>query len=217
MLAAAEKRLLVWIARKLPVWLSSDHLTALALASMAAAGLSFAAVRISRWWALAVVFMLAANWFGDSLDGTLARVRGRERPRYGFYIDHAVDLAGTTLLLSGMAVSGVMAPIVAVGVLAAYLLVAAETYLATHARAVFKMSFGGLGPTELRLVLAVGAVKLIDSAWISPDRFHHVRLFDAGGAIAIVGLLAMFVRTAWRNAQALHAEESLPLHVSERP
>ncbi len=95
-LAAAEKRILVAIAGRLPRWIGSDHLSLLGLTSMLGAGLSFAAVQFTPWAALAVVAFLAANWFGDSLDGTVARVRGQQRPRYGYYIDHVIDLAGTT-------------------------------------------------------------------------------------------------------------------------
>src|SRR5207253_492733 len=104
-----------------------------------------------------VIVSLALNWFGDSLDGTVARVRGQQRPRYGYYVDHLLDLAGTAFLMLGLACSSLMSPIVAALLLAAYLLVAAETYLATHVRGVFKMSFLGFGPTELRIVIAVGA------------------------------------------------------------
>jgi len=132
--AAAEKRLLVWIAARLPLWVTSDALSALGLLAMAAAGASFAAFRWSPWAAAAVVVSLAANWFGDSLDGTVARVRRQERPRFGYYVDHVVDLAGAAMLIAGLAVSGLMLPAIAAAVLAAYLLVSAESYLTTHAR-----------------------------------------------------------------------------------
>ncbi len=112
-----------------------------------------------------------ANWFGDSLDGTLARVRDQQRPRYGFYVDHVIDVAGSALLLAGMAVSGLMSPLVALTVLSIYLLVSAESYLATHTAGVFRMSFLGFGPTELRMLLIVGAVK----AAVSPQVVHWRR------------------------------------------
>src|SRR5262245_54957902 len=93
-LAAFEKRVLVWIAQRLPGWVNSDHLTVLALAAMAGAGLAFWAARHWPPALFLVVIALAANWFGDSLDGTLARVRHHERPRYGFYVDHVLDITG---------------------------------------------------------------------------------------------------------------------------
>ena len=111
-----------------------------------------------------MVLCLLLNWFGDSLDGTVARVRDQQRPRYGYYVDHVIDLAGTALLFAGLAASGYMSPTIATLVVAAFFLVSAETYLATHARGVFKMAFIGVGPTELRILLAAGAIALINYA-----------------------------------------------------
>ena len=150
-LAAVEKRALVAIAQRLPVAVNSDHLTALALLAMALAGAGFA---LSRWDVRAlwiVVPALALNWFGDSLDGTVARVRHVERPRYGFYVDHVLDIVGATLLFAGLAASGFMTPWIALALLIAYLLVSGEVFLATSVRGVFRMSFSGFGPTELRI------------------------------------------------------------------
>jgi phosphatidylglycerophosphate synthase len=209
-LAAAEKRTLVWLASRLPSWVGSDHLSALGLASMLAAGLAFASVRYSPWAALAVVGCLAANWFGDSLDGTVARVRGQQRPRYGFYLDHVIDLAGTTALLVGLAFSGAMQPLLALGVLVAYLLVSGESYLATHSVGIFRMSFAGFGPTELRLVLAAGALKIADTPFVDVQGLGTVRLFDIGGAVAVAGMVVAFVAAAARNTRHLYAAEPLP-------
>ncbi len=125
---------------------TSDQLSAVGLLSMVAVGVGFALFPWTPWAAPLVIAGLVANWFGDSLDGTVARVRGLERPRYGFYVDHVIDLMGTTFLFGGLAFSGLMSPILALVLLAAYLLVCAETYLATHAASVFRMSFLGFGP-----------------------------------------------------------------------
>src|SRR5262252_4141118 len=140
--AAAEKRLLVWIASRLPPAITSDALSALGFAAMAATGLCFAALRLTPWASAGVVVALAANWLGDSLDGTVARVRRQERPRFGYYVDHVIDLAGTTLLMIGVACSGLMHPALALAVLAAYLLVSAESYLTTHSPASVRRSCG---------------------------------------------------------------------------
>jgi phosphatidylglycerophosphate synthase len=105
-----------------------------------------------------VPVLLAVNWFGDSLDGTVARVRGQQRPRYGYYLDHVVDLATSTALFAGMALSGLMQPILAVLALTGYILLCAESFLATHTVGIFRMAFSGMGPTELRILLAVGAL-----------------------------------------------------------
>lgn len=209
-LAGAEKRALVWIARRLPPAISSDHLSLLGLTSMMAAGVAFAAFPWTAWAPAAVVVLLAANWFGDSLDGTLARERCQERPRYGYYVDHIIDLAGTTCLLGGLAVSGLMTPLLALALLVAYTLVCAEAYLATHARGLFRMSFLGFGPTELRIVLAAGAMRAAESSWVTLPYAGRQLLFDVGGLVAVAGLAVAFVAAAIRNTQVLYAAEPLP-------
>ena len=118
-LAAAEKRALVWMAKRLPPWITSDHLTLLGFASMFSAGMAYWAASQNRMALPLVVVALALNWFGDSMDGTLARVRNRQRPRYGFYVDHVLDIVGAFFLLGGLALSGYMSPLVAMGVLVA--------------------------------------------------------------------------------------------------
>lgn len=205
-LAASEKRLLIFIAERLPQSINSDHLTVLALAGMGTAGAAFAAARWDPRALWLVVIALGLNWFGDSLDGTLARVRKAERPRYGFYVDHVLDIAGTTLLLAGLACSPFMTPAVALGVLIAYLLVAGEVFLATAVRSVFKMSVGGIGPTELRIILAAGAMALLRHPQVSIGSLT-VPLFDVGGTVAAVGLVCVFVVSVFRNASALAVAE----------
>jgi archaetidylinositol phosphate synthase len=207
-LAAAEKRLLIFIAERLPRAINSDHLTSLALAAMGLAGAAFAAARWDRRALWLVVVALALNWFGDSLDGTLARVRRVERPRYGFYVDHVLDIAGATLLFGGLACSPFMAPGIALALLIAYLLVSGEVFLAAAVRGVFKMSVGGIGPTELRIILAAGAIALLrePQPHVSIGTLT-VRLFDLGGALAAAGLLAVFVVSVLRNASALAVAE----------
>jgi phosphatidylglycerophosphate synthase len=216
MTARLEKALLVWIAHRLPRFINSDHLSAIGLASMGVAGAAFAGFRFTPWAALLVVGALAANWFGDSLDGTLARVRQQQRPRYGFYVDHIIDLAGTTMLVGGMAWSGLMHPLVASAVLVGYLLVSAESYLATHAAGVFRMSFLGFGPTELRIVLMIGALKAMHSPWVDPlGSGTTIRLFDIGGVLAAVGLSGAFIAASIRNGRALYIAEPVPVAVRD--
>jgi phosphatidylglycerophosphate synthase len=209
-LAAAEKRLLVWIAARLPESVSSDQLTCLGLASLAAAGAAFASMRIAPAAAFVVVAALAANWFGDSLDGTLARVRNQPRPRYGFYVDHVLDIGGTAFLLGGMACSGRMSPVVALAALGAYLMVSAESYLATHALGVFRMSFLGFGPTELRMLLAAGALAAMPDPRVAMGPFDAPRLLDFGGVIATAGLFGAFTFNVIRHTSLLYRAEPLP-------
>lgn len=210
LLAAAEKRLLVAMARRLPPWIGSDHLTALALASMLAAGAAFVA---ARCWPPAlglVVVALALNWFGDSLDGTVARVRGHERPCYGFYVDHVLDIAGISLLVGGMAFSSYMTPVVGLGFLVAYLLTAGEVFLATSVHGRFHMSFLRIGPTELRIALAIGVLTLYVRPTMTVFGVGPFFLFDVGGIVAVIGLLAAFLVAAGRTTVALYRAEPLP-------
>jgi phosphatidylglycerophosphate synthase len=209
LLAASEKRTLIWIARRLPSFINSDHLSALGLGSMAAAGLALGLLESS--WAVGVTIVcLAANWFGDSLDGTLARVRNHQRPRYGYYVDHVIDLAGVTLLLVGLGASGLMTPFVAAIVLVAYLLVSAESYLATHTVGIFRISFLRFGPTELRILLAVGLLRAAQSPNVTVFALDSVKLFDLGGIVATIALSSVFVASALRNTRALFRMERVP-------
>ena len=208
-LAAAEKRALIWMAHRLPRWIHSDHLSGLGLVSMAGAGLAFWMAGLDPIAGAAlVVLCLALNWFGDSLDGTVARVRNQQRPRYGYYVDHVIDLAGTAMLFAGVAASGLMTPVIAILVVAAYYLVSAEAFLATHSRGLFRMAFAGIGPTELRILLAAGAVAVIDSPFVSPFGLAPVKLWDLGGVIATVGMSVAFVVSSSRNGFALYLEET---------
>jgi phosphatidylglycerophosphate synthase len=208
-LAPLEKRTLVWLAERMPRRINSDHLTILALAAMLGAGLSY-------WWAsvnalglvLATV-CLAANWFGDSLDGTLARVRRCQRPRYGFYVDHVIDTFGIALLIGGMSLSGYMTPWVAAVLLIAYFMLSAEVFLATHVLGTFRMSFFKVGPTELRILLAIGNAV----AMFKPTSHlwgHEFLLFDAGGVVGAIGLACTVVVSAISNTRRLYRLEPLP-------
>lgn len=213
-LAAAEKRLLIHIAGALPKAINSDHLSAVALLAMLLAGPSFALIPVTPWAAAGFIALLAINWFGDSLDGTVARVRGQQRPRYGYYVDHVIDLVGTAAMLAGMAASGLMTPAIAFALLAIYFMVAAESFLGTQSLGVFRLSFAGFGPTELRIVLAVGAIRAAFDPWIHVGS-AEVALLDVGGVIAIAGLAVAFVAAAVRNGVALYRTEPLPLDVDD--
>jgi archaetidylinositol phosphate synthase len=211
LLAIIERRLLMTIANRLPAWVTSDQLTLLGLLSMVAAGLAFAALQLSWLNVAAFILALVANWFGDSLDGTLARVRCQPRPRYGYYVDHVIDLFGTAVLVGGMAASGLMTPNIALVLLAAYFLVSAETFLATHTVGIFRLSFAAIGPTELRILLAIGAVAVFLHPF-SDIAGQRYLLLDVSGVIAAVGLVAAFLFSSLRNTRALYRAEPLPHH-----
>jgi phosphatidylglycerophosphate synthase len=208
-LAAAEKRLLIRIAERLPAWVNSDHLTALAGLASAGAGICYWLGPHHAWAMFAAIAMLAVNWFGDSLDGTVARVRHHERPRYGFYVDHVLDVVGILFIVGGFALGGIMSPLIAAGFLIAYYLLMVEIALATHAVGTFRISFWKFGPTELRILLAIGTLKLVDSPHVIIGGNEWL-LFDVGGVVAIVGLAATFLASAVSNGRHLYRIEPLP-------
>lgn len=208
--AAAEKRLLEWMAAGAPAWLTSDQLTTLGLAAQLAAGACYAMARFNRYALLGACLCIALNWLGDSLDGTLARVRRCQRPRYGFYVDHAVDIFGSAALMTGMALSGLVHAPVALAMLIAFLLLSAETYLATYSLGCFQMSQGLFGPTEIRILLVIGNLALLRSPF-SNLFGHKWLLFDVGGVIATAGMLGMAILTAARHTAELHRQEPLPV------
>ncbi|HEY6305624.1 MAG TPA: CDP-alcohol phosphatidyltransferase family protein [Candidatus Angelobacter sp.] len=208
-LAGVEKKALLWLAGRTPGWINSDHLTVLGMLAMAGAGAGY-------WWSarnraglIVVMLCLALNWLGDSLDGTLARFRNCPRPRYGFYVDHVVDAFSALFLLGGLALSGYMAPWIALGLLIAYLMLSAEVYLATYTLGDFRISYFKMGPTELRILLCAGNLALF---WKSIVHLagRSYRLFDVGGTIGISGMLLVLLISVARNTTRLYRREPLP-------
>ena len=206
--AGIEKRALVWLAERTPARINSDHLTALGLIAQIGAGACYALSRTYPLALLAVIACLALNWLGDSLDGTLARTRHQLRPRYGFYVDHMVDSFGSLALMGGLSVSGYMHPAIAIGLLTGFLLLSIQSYLAAHTLGEFRISLWKFGPTELRILLAVGnlalfwkpQVHLLGRVW---------KLFDVGGAIGLAGMALMVVFFTAQNTIRLYREERI--------
>jgi archaetidylinositol phosphate synthase len=205
-LAAAEKLALIWMAGRMPAWINSDHLTLLGFVAQIATGVCYALARYDRRMLLAAIVCLALNWFGDSLDGTLARVRQQQRPRYGFYVDHMIDSIGAVAMMGGLALSGYMHPVIAIGLLIAFLLLSVQSYLATYTLGEFHLSMWHFGPTELRVLLIIGNLALFRWAWVIHGRY---RLFDIGGAIGLAGMLLMLVVATLKNTIRLYREERI--------
>jgi len=173
------------------------------------AGVGYALARWDRRALLLVIACIVLNWLGDSLDGTLARVRRQQRPRYGFYVDHVVDIFGSAALMGGLACSGLAHWEIAVAMLVAFLLLSGESYLATYTLGQFELSQAWFGPTELRILLIAGNLELLRSPW-STMLGRRFLLFDLGGAIAAAGMLAMVVFVAARHTGQLYRQEPLP-------
>jgi archaetidylinositol phosphate synthase len=153
LLAKPERRLLRWIAARLPRWILPDDLTALGvLAAFAICG-AYQLSNDSVAWLWVASALLVVHWLGDSLDGTLARVRGIERPRYGFYLDHLVDAVSTVAIGIGLGLSPYMVLSVGTIVVVAYLMLSINVYLESYALGRFSIGYGLIGPTELRVIL----------------------------------------------------------------
>jgi archaetidylinositol phosphate synthase len=210
MLAPAEKRCLVWMAERLPRSINSDHLTAIGAIAMLLSGACYAISPAYPWTLGAAIVLLAVNWFGDSLDGTLARVRHQERPRYGFYVDHVLDVIGVLMLVGGLVIGQHMSAASGAGFLIAYYLLMIEIALATHTVGTFRISYWRFGPTELRILLAAGTLQLMRSDDVMLAGSPWL-LFDVGAAAGIAGLLFTFVTSVVVNTRTLYRGEPLPL------
>ncbi len=163
----------------------------------------------ARTWPPALVLVcacLALNWFGDSLDGTLARVRNQQRPRYGFYVDHMVDAVGALFLLGGLAFSGYMSERVALAMLIGFLLLSIDSYLATYSLGVFHISFWKFSPTEMRILLSIGNLYALAKPEVKVfgERFLF---FDVSGFIAVLSMSVVLLLSVGRNTMALYRAE----------
>jgi phosphatidylglycerophosphate synthase len=206
--AAAERKALAWLAMRLPARVNSDHLTLLGFVAMFLAGASYAFARTHRAGLILATLFLALNWFGDSLDGTLARLRNCQRPRYGFYVDHMIDTFGGFFLMAGLAISGFVDWRIALGMFVVFLMLSVQVYLATYTVGTFQLSFAKFGPTEIRILLAFGNVAL----WFHPDaRLPGMpyRIFDIGGIVAIAGMSLILVVSTIFNTVKLYRAETL--------
>ena len=206
--SGVEKKVLLWLAARTPARINSDHLTLLGFAAQFLAGASYALAGWNKYALLAATFFIALNWLGDSLDGTLARFRNQQRPRYGFYADHIIDTFGAAFLMGGLAISGYLHWGVAIAMLIAFLMLSIEVYLATYTLGHFQLSYWVFGPTEIRILLAIGNVTLLyrPTAHILG---HAFRLFDGGGVIAVVAMGVMLIVSTIRHTAMLYRQERI--------
>jgi archaetidylinositol phosphate synthase len=207
--APLERRALRWLAERMPRWVSPDGLTALGFLAQIGAGVGYALAADDRRWLHTVNLCLLVNWFGDSLDGSIARFRSQSRPRYGFYLDHMVDALGAFFLLGGMGLSGLLDTRLALGLLIVYFLMNINVYLATHTRGVFKISYGVFGGTELRILLVLANLAAL--AWPEVGvGGAEVRLFDVFALLGLLGLGVVLTRSVIQNVRFLGEAERPP-------
>lgn len=196
LLAASERRLLTWLAQRLPPFITPDRLTSLGLLGAAGVGLGYAlSVYDIRWLWLSIA-CYAINWFGDSLDGSLARFRKIERPNFGYFIDHSCDALGNMCIMVGIGLSNFVLMDVALLALAAYLLLSIHTFLAARVTNSFNLTYLGGGPTEMRFIL-IGmtiAMLIVGPGHLPGYPFSGFDIFVAGFA-ALLGAIFLFQTT----------------------
>jgi archaetidylinositol phosphate synthase len=201
-LAKHERRLLNWLCPQLPAWMSPDFLTSLGFAGSLVSALGYVMSNGSKEWLWLAVLGYFINWFGDSLDGSVARFRKVERPKFGYFIDHSTDALGTVILLGSIGLSPYIKLEVMLIVLITYLLLSIHAFLAAKVVDEFRLSYVGAGPTELRLLLiaitlTMYALGPMASPWA---RFTVFDVFVLGFSVI---LLTLFVMQTWQTAKKI--------------
>src|SRR6266446_10221706 len=204
LLAGVERRILVRLAARVPRSIRSNHLTALGTIAAAGAGAAYALTHYSPAWLWVASLMLAINWLGDSLDGTLARVRGTQRPKYGFYLDHVVDAFSTAVIGLGIGLSPYVDLGLALGIVVVYLAMSINVYLESTVFGVFKISYGRVGPTEVRLILILlNTAAFVTTGWPSPLPVPIDVLANWTLGVLLGGMVALFIGRFARNLYRL--------------
>jgi archaetidylinositol phosphate synthase len=208
LLARAERRFLPWVARRLPRRVLPDDMTALGVAAALGVCAAYQLSNDGRGWLWVASALLVVQWLGDSLDGTLARVRGIQRPKYGFYLDHMVDAIATAAIGIGLGLSPYMLLSVGTLVVVAYLILSINVYLESYALGRFSLGYGYLGPTEIRLIL-IALNTALALGWGLDFRIVEldVTVLDVIG-LGIAGvMIALLTTRAFKNLRELAREE----------
>jgi archaetidylinositol phosphate synthase len=208
LLARAEKRALQAMARRLPRWVLPDDLTALGVAAAIGICAAYQLTNESRAWLWVASALLVVHWVGDSLDGTLARVRKIERPRYGYYLDHLVDAISTALIGIGLGLSPYLLLAVGTLIVVAYLTLSINVYLESQAFGRFSIGYGFVGPTEVRLILIALNTLLALGAGLDFTLVDlHMTVFDVVGLASAGTMIALLLGRAAKNLRALARQE----------
>jgi phosphatidylglycerophosphate synthase len=208
LLARQEKRVLTGIARRLPKWILPDDLTALGVAAAVGICVASQATNADHAWFWVASALLVVHWLGDSLDGTLARVRGIERPRYGYYLDHLVDAISTACVGIGLGLSPFMLLSTGALIVVAYLMLSINVYLESHALGRFSIGYGRIGPTEVRVILVALNTALALGAGLD-FKLAGIGLtaFDVVGLAVAAVMCALLLARAAANLRRLSVEE----------
>ena len=203
-----ERKVLPWMAARLPKWVLPDHLTALGLAASTFIAVAYMLSNRDPRWLWAASAALVVQWFGDSLDGNLARFRKITRPRYGYYLDHLTDAYSTLAIGLGLGLSPYMLLAIGLAIVTAYLILSINVYLETYVFGEFSFSYGRLGPTEVRvLLILLNAAAYFVGAWQFQLYNVYMTAFDVAGAIIAVGMLLLLLGRAAGNLRKLAALE----------
>jgi archaetidylinositol phosphate synthase len=196
-----EKRILPRMATALPEWVNPDHLTLLGILSSLAIGAGYALTRISIWWLWLCNFGLIVHWYADSLDGTLARVRHREREKYGYFVDHICDAWATLILCLGLGASQLMDMRAALLLAVGYFLLNIHVHIMAYTQGVFRISFGRFGPTEVRIfIFAVNIILIYWNPQVATCGGDPVTALDVGGLALAAVFIIIFVVSSIRNS-----------------
>ncbi len=199
-----ERPALAWLCRRTPAWVTPDQLTFLGIVGGVGTLIGFWLTNLNRNFVWLACAGLVLNWLGDSLDGTLARSRGIERPRYGFFLDHMTDAFVTVLICVGLGLSAYVGMVYALVTLAGYLLMSLLTYVTGLSTGVFRLSSGKFGPTEIRLIIIAAAT----GCYFAPNPVLHLgslqaRVFDLVTLVVGILLVGICIVTTWTTSRAL--------------
>lgn len=207
LLGPLERPALQWLAARMPAWVTPDVLTGIGVIASIMIFVGYWLSNASIWWLWFVNLGFVLNWFGDSLDGTLARFRKIERPKFGFYIDHTVDAVAEFLTIIGIGMSPFLRLDIAAFALIGYLLVSVHVYIRTCVDGVFKISYGTMGPTEMRvIIMLVNTAIFFVPTFFRTEVLGGMKPFDLIGIVLAVGLATAFLIASSRQAIVLAKE-----------
>ena len=191
-LNSTEKKILVWMAQRMPAWVTSDMLTFVGFLGSCIMATGYALSNLNLQWLWLASFGLVVNWFGDSMDGSLARVRNTQRKTYGFFIDHNVDVINETIMFIGVGTSPLVNMSFAMLALVAYFMLSIYVYINCHLKGEMKLTYAGMGPTEFRLLLFITNICFIYIPWLTEWKIP-MTLFHNDFMIGIMDYIAVLV------------------------
>lgn len=204
-----EKKILTYMAERMPAWVTSDMLTFVGFLGALVMATGYSLSNLNMHWLWLSCLGLFINWFGDSMDGSLARVRGTQRKIYGFFIDHNVDVINETIMFISVGVSPLVNMSFAMFALVAYLMLSVYVYIDCHLKGEMRLTYSGLGPTEFRLLLVITNICFIYIPWLSEWKkpmtlFHNnfmIGIFDYIAVVAALLIIFFWLRGFFQDAK----------------